>query len=167
MMRNLLNKYTTAITATLFVVVAGSGIAMFFHVGKDIVSELHEWLAMALVAVAGLHIYKNWSAMLIYFRRKTILAPFALTLLAATAFIVPASLEQRQNPIHGLLSKMQSAKLVDVGRVLNVPVDELKSALTAQGFIIKSVDQRLSEIADASQKPPRAVVMTVLGTRRP
>jgi 4-amino-4-deoxy-L-arabinose transferase-like glycosyltransferase len=165
-MRKFFNKYTTAITATLFLVVAGSGIAMFFHVGKNVVSEMHEWLAMVLVAVAGLHIYKNWPAMMSYFRRKTILAPLALTLVAAIAFIVPASLEQRPDGIRGLAQAMQNARLADVGKVLDILPTELEAALKKEGFVIQSSDARISEIAQASDKPGMAVLMTAMNAAR-
>lgn len=165
-MSEFINKYVTAITTALFLAVAASGVAMFFHVGKHVVEQMHEWLAIALVLAAALHVYKNWGALKTYFKRRTIVIPLALTVIAAAAFIVPAAMSQRQNPIPGLLNAMQSAKLADVGRIIDVPAEELQSALKAQGFIIESADQRLSEIASASQRPPMAVVMTVLGTRR-
>jgi 4-amino-4-deoxy-L-arabinose transferase-like glycosyltransferase len=161
-MRNFINKYTTAITATLFLVVAGSGVAMFFHLGKNVLSEMHEWLAVALVLAAGLHIYKNRAALKTYFRRRTIYAPLALALVAAAAFIVPASLSQRGDPVRTLMQAMQNAKLADVGTVLDVLPSELEAALKRQGFVIESSDARLSEIARASDKPARAVLMTVL-----
>jgi Domain of unknown function (DUF4405) len=166
-MSEFVKKYATAATVALFLAVAASGIAMFFHVGKNIVSEMHEWLAMTLVIAAGLHIHKNWGGLKTYFRRRTIFVPLALTVLAAAAFIVPASLSSRQDPIPGLVNALQKAKLADVGRMLDVSPDRLQTALKTKGFIIESVDQRLSEIASASQRPPMAVVMTVLGASRP
>jgi 4-amino-4-deoxy-L-arabinose transferase-like glycosyltransferase len=161
-MRNFINKYTTAITATLFLVVAGSGVAMFFHVGKPVLSEMHEWLAVALVLAAGLHIYKNWAALKTYIRRRTIYAPLALSLVAAAAFIVPASLSERGDPGRTLMQAMQNARLVDVGKVLDLLPTELEAALKKDGFVIESSDARVSEIARASGRPPMAVLMTVM-----
>ncbi len=161
-MRSFINKYTTAITAALFFVVASSGVAMFFHIGKNIVSKMHEWLAVALVIAAGLHIYKNRAALMTYIRRKTILAPLAVALIAAAAFIVPASLAQRGDPARSLMQAMQNARLSDVGSVLNVLPSELEASLKSHGFVIESSDARLSEIARASGKPGMAVLMTVL-----
>ena len=135
---------------------------MFFHLGKDILSEMHEWLAIMLVAAAGLHIYKNWAALMTYVRRRTIVAPLALALVAAAAFIVPASISERSNPTRGLMQAMQNAKLADVGKVLDILPTSLEAALKRQGFVIESSDARISEIARASGKPPMAVLMTVL-----
>jgi len=165
-MRSFINKYTTAVTAALFLVVAGSGVAMFFHVGKNVLSEMHEWLAVTLVIAAGLHIYKNWAALMSYVRRRTILAPLAVALIAAAAFIVPASLSQRGDPVRVLVQAMQNARLADVGKVLDVLPTELEATLKSQGFIIQSSDARLSEIARDSGKPAMAALMTALDAAR-
>ncbi|ODR97611.1 hypothetical protein AUC69_10890 [Methyloceanibacter superfactus] len=52
-------KYITAVAAALFLIVAASGLAMFFHVGEDLVKEMHEWLAVIFVAAIGLHILRT------------------------------------------------------------------------------------------------------------
>lgn len=164
-MSGIINKYATAVTATVFLVVAASGLAMFFHVGEDLVKELHQWLAVVLVAAASLHIYKNWKPLLSYVRRRTILAPLALTVIAAAAFIVPASLSGGENPRARIFQALENARLADVGQMLDVEPDELASTLKTRGFVIASNEQRLAEIAQASNRPPMAVVMTVFGTK--
>ena len=67
-----------------------SGAALFFHVGQGVFHGMHEWLSMLLLAPFALHVWKNWGAMLGYVRRRTLLAPLALTLIAALAFALPA-----------------------------------------------------------------------------
>jgi uncharacterized protein DUF4405 len=160
-------KYITAVSAALFLIVAASGLAMFFHVGEDLVKEMHEWLAVIFVAAIGLHILKNWGGMKTYFRRGTIIAPVALALLAAAAFIVPASLSGHSNPVPALFQTLENAKLADLGRVLDVPADSLSAALKQQGFVVHSPDQRLAEIASGSDRPTMAALMTVLEVKRP
>lgn len=160
-MSGFINKYATAATAALFLVVAASGIAMFFHVGEDLVKELHEWLAVVMVAFAALHIFKNWKPLVGYFRRRTILAPLALTTIAAAVFIVPAAMSSGENPRARIFHALENAKLTDVGQMLEVEADALAETLKTRGFVIASNEQRLSEIAQASNKPPMAVVMTV------
>lgn len=160
-------KYITAVSAALFLIVAASGLAMFFHVGEGLVKEMHEWLAVVFVVAIGLHIFKNWGGMKTYIRRRTIVAPAALALLAAAAFIVPASLSDRHNPGPALFQTLQNAKLADIGRVLDVPAEALAAELQQQGFVVHSAEQRLAEIATGSDRPPRAALMTVLGVERP
>ncbi len=160
-------KYITAVSAALFLIVAASGLAMFFHVGEDLVKEMHEWLAVIFVAAIGLHILKNWGGMKTYFRRGTIIAPVTLALLAAAAFIVPASLSTHSNPVPALFQTLENARLADLGRVLDVPADSLSAALKQQGFVVHSSDQRLAEIASGSDRPTMAALMTVLEVKRP
>ncbi|HUU24546.1 MAG TPA: DUF4405 domain-containing protein [Methyloceanibacter sp.] len=64
MMRESFKKYITAVSTALFLVVAASGLAMFFHVGEDLLKEMHEWLAVMFVAAVGLHVFKNWGGMM-------------------------------------------------------------------------------------------------------
>jgi 4-amino-4-deoxy-L-arabinose transferase-like glycosyltransferase len=156
-------KYITAISAALFLVVAASGLAMFFHVGADLVKEMHEWLAVIFVAAVGLHIFRNWGGMMTYVRRRTIVAPIALAAVAAAAFIVPAALSGGDDPRHVLMQSLQEAKLADLGRVLDVPADSLVARLEQKGFKVGSAEQRLSEIASGSGKPPMAALMTAVG----
>lgn len=166
-MRGWINKYATAITAALFLVVAASGVAMFFHIGKDLVSEMHEWLALTLLVPVALHIYKNWPAMVTYFRRRTILAPLALSLVVAGAFIGMATISGGHGPIPRLIGALENARIADVGRLLDVAPEALEGTLKAEGFVVQSTEQRLSEIAQASNKPPMAALMTVLDAGRP
>lgn len=165
-MTGLISKYSTAATTALFLFVAGSGLAMFFHVGEDMLKEMHEWLAVALVAAAGLHVYRNWAGLVSYFRRRTIFAPLALALVAAAAFVVPAALSQREHPVRALVDTMQNAKLADVSRVLEVSPEALQVALETQGFVIRSAEQRLSEIAQASKRPPMAALFAAVEAAR-
>lgn len=166
-MRGWINKYATAITTALFLVVAVSGVAMFFHVGKDLVSEMHEWLALALLVPVAMHVYKNWPALMTYFRRRTIVAPLALSLLAAGAFMGMATFSGGHSPIPRLIGALENAKLADVGRLLNVAPEVLEGAFKAEGFVVQSMEQRLSEIAQASEKPAIAALMTALDAARP
>ena len=137
-MSDALIKYITAVSAALFVVVAGSGIAMFFGVGEHLVKEMHEWLAVVFAIAVGLHLVRNWKGMVTYFRKRTIAVPAALVAVAAVAFIVPAALNGHEGPMPALFQSLEQAKLDDLARVLNGgggggADDELHNALLRRG----------------------------------
>jgi len=94
-------------------------------------------------------------------------APVALALVAAAAFIVPAALSGHSSPVPALFQTLENAKLADLGRVLDVPTDSLAAKLERQGFVVHSAEQRLAEIASGSDRPPMEALMTVLGMERP
>lgn len=165
-MSDAVKTYITAISAALFLVVGASGLAVFFGIGEDLVKGMHEWLAVIFVLAIGLHLVRNWGGMKTYFRRGTIVTPLVAVLIAATAFIVPAALSGRTDPMPALFHSLENAKLADLGRVLDVPADSLAATLEDQGFVVGSLDQSLSEIAQDSNQPPMAALMTVLNAKR-
>ena len=95
------------------------------------------------------------------------MAPVALALVVAAAFIVPAALSGHSSPVPALFQTLENAKLADLGRVLDVPTDSLAAKLERQGFVVHSAEQRLAEIASGSDRPPMEALMTVLGMERP
>lgn len=161
-MHDLITRYATAAATTLFAVVAVSGVMMFFHVGKGTVAEMHEWLSIVFVAVAGLHVYRNWNAFLGYFRRGTIAVPAALTIAAGLAFVVPAVMAPHMEPMPRLFQAIESARLSDIARLAGAESDTLMAALKARGFAVQSADERVSEIAAKSARPPRLAINTIV-----
>ncbi len=107
-MNETLKKYITAISAALFLVVAASGLAMFFGVDDELVKDMDEWLAVIFVVAVGLHLFRNWGGMMTYVRRRTIVAPVALALVAAAAFIVPAALSGHSRPVPALFQTLKT-----------------------------------------------------------
>lgn len=166
-MKERFKKSVTAVSAALFLIVAASGVAMFFHVGEGLVKEMHEWLALVFVLAVGLHVFRNWGGMVTYFRRRTILTPLAVALVVAAAFIIPAGLSSDSKPVPALFQTLENARLTDLGRVLDVPTEFLAAELKQQGFVVNSSQQRLAEIASTSDRPPQEALMTVLGVERP
>lgn len=153
-MTEIIRKYATAAATALFAVVSISGILMFFHVGKGLVSEMHEWLAMLFVAVAGLHVWRNWTAFTGYFRRGTIALPAAVTAIAAALFIVPAVFTgQHREPVPRLFQAIENARVADIAQLVGASSDTMAAALKAKGFEVRSADQRVVDIASASGKP--------------
>ena len=147
-----LKKYVTAISAALFLIVAGSGLAMFFGIGEDLVKEMHEWLAVIFVVAIG--------------RRGTIIAPVAVAAVAAAAFIVPAALSGRDNPMPVLFRSLEQANLEDLGRVLELPAEGIADILEQKGFTVRSTDLSVSQIAADSGRPPKAALMTIVQAKR-
>lgn len=159
-------KYITAVSAALFLVVAGSGLAMFFGVGKHLVMEMHEWLAVIFVVAIGLHLVRNWGGMTTYIRKRTIFAPVALAAAAAAAFMVPAALSEHDSPMPALFRSLEQAKLDDLAPVLGVPAESMAVVLEQRGFIVHSTDLSLSEIATDSDRKPKSALMTLLDAKR-
>lgn len=165
-MNDVLMKYITAIAAALFVVVAGSGIAMFPGVGKDLVKEMHEWHAIVFAAAIGLHLTRNWKGMAAYFRRGTVLLPAALVAAAGALFVVPAALSPHEGPMPAVFQSLEQANLDNLEPVLGIPAVSMAVVLEQRGFVVHSTDLSLSEIATDSDRPAKSALMAVLDAKR-
>lgn len=68
--------------ACSFLIIAVSGILMFFHVKTGALIILHEWIGLFFIVAAVLHIVLNWRAFLSYLmdRKAAVSIIAALTL---------------------------------------------------------------------------------------
>src|SRR5690554_7845686 len=72
-------NFVTPVLTVIFVVVALTGMLMFFHLFDGYTEVVHEILGLSLVVCTILHIILNWKALKIHFKKKVFL-PAALNL---------------------------------------------------------------------------------------
>ena len=145
----------TPFTAGLFLISAVSGVALFFHIGMGAFHEMHEWLSMLLLVPFGLHVWRNWGGMVRYFRNGALTIPLALTLLLASSFAVPAIMGTKDgNPAAQALALIAEMKLKDLAPLLHRSTEELTIGLRNAGWVIKSDDLTVREIAQDSERRP-------------
>lgn len=154
-------RAVTPIVVAVFAVSATTGVLLFFHLGERLIKELHEWIGLAFVAAAALHIARNARALAGYARRPTLWIAAALALAAAAAFIVPA-LGVRQGEGGGgsraLAGIVLRAPLDEVAPLLDTTPAALGERLTAAGLKVTGTSASLADIAAASGRPPREVL---------
>lgn len=168
MSSELFNKTATPFTAGLFLVSAVSGIALFFHFGGPYFHGMHEWLSMVLLLPFVLHVWKNWTPFVGYFRRGWLVLPLGLSVAAAVAFAVPAltGAERGGNPVRQAVRLITGAKLTDLAPLLKRSPDEVATQLRNAGYTVSSNGQTLAEIAAASGRDPRAILHAVMRTAK-
>lgn len=54
-------RYATAATIATFLVVAITGVLLFYHIGGPYLRTAHDWLGMAFVVAAIFHVVRNWN----------------------------------------------------------------------------------------------------------
>ncbi|MEO7065540.1 MAG: DUF4405 domain-containing protein [Rhodanobacter sp.] len=167
-MNNFMHRYGTPLTAGLFVVSTVSGVALFFHWSPRSFHSMHEWLSMLLIAPFVLHLWKNWTPLLAYAKRKTLLIPLALSVLVAVPFVVMASLNSGRapRPTTQALSLMTQTRLVDLAPVLQSTPESLLQHLQQRGYQASSVQQSPDIIATASAVPAKDILFSLLPTQR-
>lgn len=78
-----LRQWATPLTVGSFLLMAVTGILMFFHLDSGLNKVAHEWLGWAMVAAVGAHLVLNYRAFTTYFRKplaRVIMGSFAAVL---------------------------------------------------------------------------------------
>lgn len=165
-LNDFMHRYGTPLTAGLFTVSAVSGVALFFHWAPRTFHAMHEWLSMLLLAPFVLHLVKNWKPLVAYAKRRTLLVPIALSLLAAVPFALTAGKGRAANPVFQTVTLMTQASLADLAPVLQASPEELLRHLQQQGYQAASTGDTVAAIAAASQAKPNDVLYAMLPGRR-
>jgi hypothetical protein len=139
-------EWATPLTIGAFLLMACTGILMFFHWDTGLNKEAHEWLGWAMVAGVVLHGVANWSALKRHLARGPALAMIGVfvAILAASFFIQPEKAEG--NPAFRTMGLVMQAPLSDVAALSRQTPDELTAKLTAAGFTVQGPSQTLSDI---------------------
>lgn len=163
-----LRRYVTQTTTAVGLVVGVSGGLLFFDLAKRQVHSMHEWLGMAFLAIAVLHVVRHrgsFAAMLRQPRQHVLLAltGFAMLAFVGASFTAPTG---GGNPVHQLADRALDAPLVALAPVLGLGPDEAQRRLAAAGVAVDSPAQSLATLAAANHTDPRRLLGVVLGGRR-
>ena len=160
-------RYSTPLTLGLFVLIGASGVAMFLHLGPGSVRAMHEWLGLALLVPAGLHVARNWNGVKMYARRGQLLAPLAASLVAGALFIAAGMFggASSGNPAFQAAALMTQAPLSDLAPVLKTTPEALEAVLASHGFAAASPKDTLSGLASAAGASTQQVLAAVVAGR--
>ncbi|WP_263833359.1 DUF4405 domain-containing protein [Sulfurospirillum oryzae] len=149
--RNILS----ALLCVVFVIVSITGIMMFFKIRPLSTETLHIWLGLAFVLASCLHLLKNWSAFLSYFKkRSTVLSMLFGVLITAVFIVTPLLMPQQEkgmNPKGKIIGTMMNAPLFKVAAFVDLD-EEMMVKVLADKKIVASSKQSVLEIAKANDK---------------
>ncbi|MDY0028409.1 MAG: DUF4405 domain-containing protein [Pseudobdellovibrionaceae bacterium] len=143
-----LHKWATPLVAGAFLLMAATGILMFFHLDSGLNKEAHEWLGWAFVIGATFHIISNLPAF-----KKKMTKPLSLKIVGVFAVLLLLSfipLEESEG--NGkMLARASMDKLMDtpisvMADVVEKPVGQLIADLNAQGVMIAADNQSIKDV---------------------
>jgi hypothetical protein len=160
---NRLLELSTPAAAASFVVVAATGVLMFLHVSQSQVENLHEWAGLAMVAAAGLHIARNWKALLGYRRRGIALqVSLAVAALGASVFLAAGFLGVERGGLDALRVRIEHAPLAELAPIFDESSEALVTRLQAAGLVDVTPQASPAQIAAASRASERAVLEALI-----
>lgn len=134
----MLRPWATPLVIGTFLVMAVTGSLMFFHYDTAAMKTFHEYAGLAMVVGGLAHLFLNWRAFLIYFRR-----PLAAGLMALGAVVLGLTFVPGVLPgvVSGaglgpkvVMESMGNARIEVLAELAGKPVDQLMTELTAAGF---------------------------------
>lgn len=138
--------WATPLTIGAFVLMAVTGILMFFHLDTGLNKEAHEWLGWAMVAGVAAHVVANFSAFKRHFARGSALAIIGVyvVLLGASFFIQEE--DEGGNPARRASQAVLAAPISAVAGLTSRTPDQLVADLRAAGFQVTSAQQTLNAV---------------------
>ena len=87
-------RMTSVVTGLTFLLVAITGLLLFFHIKSRAIIDLHEWVGIGFLVAAAFHLVLNWKAFVSYLRHRAFWVGFVGVLIAC-ALIISMQSEDR------------------------------------------------------------------------
>jgi len=144
-------SWATPLTAGAFIVLAVTGVLMFFHLDRGLNHDAHEWLGWALLFGAGAHIYSNFPAFKRHLsgRIGKILVGCSIVILGLS-FVSPGETENKKGPGWAPpVIAMARMPFKDLAQVARMTETELRARLMEFKSEAKTVNS-IEELAGQS-----------------
>lgn len=111
-------SFITPLITIIFLVVALSGLLMFFHIFDGYTEVVHEILGVIFVVLLVLHVILNWKALKIHFKKRV----FILSTIVVAVISILLVIQQQKSPKFDtiLIERITNAPIEDVLKVLQV-----------------------------------------------
>ncbi|WP_072680951.1 DUF4405 domain-containing protein [Arcobacter sp. LA11] len=159
MTTNKKREIATSFTTLTFLVIAISGVMMFFHISGMQVKALHNILGLVFVVAGIFHVIVNWKSMKNYFSKKVFIsATIAISIVSAA--LIYASSNQGENPKMLIMQGMINTPVKNSFQVLNVKYEDAIKKLESKN--IRVLDSKsINDIAKANQTSPYKIVKII------
>ena len=111
-------SFITPLITIIYLVVALSGLLMFFHIFDGYTEVVHEILGVIFVVFSVLHVILNWKALKIHFKKRV----FILSTIVVAVISILLVIQQQKSPKFDtiLIERITNAPIEDVLKVLQV-----------------------------------------------
>ncbi len=147
----ILTRHATTFTASLFLISAVSGVALFVHAAPGLFHEMHVWLSLVLLLPVALHVWRNWHGVMNYIRRRALFIPLAISL-AVAAVMAVGSLGGGPGggPGGRAMALVASQPLTTVASLAGITTDDLTQRLADAGLEVTGPTETLRQISQRS-----------------
>jgi hypothetical protein len=160
-------KWTTPLLTGTALLVAVTGVLMFFHAASGLARWTHEWLGLLMVVAAAVHVVVNarglWVSLRPSLAKVAVAAFVAMTLVAS---VLPAQRKGQHGPpgaTAGAEASAATAALADaplerLAPLLEASPAELQQKAVERGLRVPGEQASVRQIALASDRQPSEVL---------
>ncbi|MGB8247638.1 MAG: DUF4405 domain-containing protein [Chlorobium sp.] len=153
-----MKSWATPLAIGSFIILAVTGLLMFFKIEGGYIKPVHEWLSWLMVAGVVLHTVANWKAFLSYFSKIPAVSIISVAVVVtALAVFMPASREGG-NPKMKMMKSIESARLETVAELAGKESGEIIATLAGNGISVSDPSMTIRQIAKANQKKEMEVL---------
>jgi hypothetical protein len=157
-----LRAWATPVTLGAFILMAVTGVLMFFGWRRGLTSEAHEWLSWVFLVGAAAHLAVNWRPLTLHLKSRWGKVSLA-SAIAILAFAVFPSGAPSPHQLHGLIEQaIMDAPLSTVANLAKIAPAEFERRLKARG-IDASLEQSVRELAEQGRVGEREALSIAFG----
>lgn len=149
-------EWATPLTAGAFLLLAVTGLLMFFHADSGLNKVAHEWLSWVLVAGVALHVTANFKAFQNHLkarRGQMLIGLFALIL--AGSFLSVGGKDEP--PFMAPIRALTQAPVSALAQVAQVSPEEFRARMQGAGLNATSDQQTIAELVAGREQQMRVL----------
>ncbi len=156
-----LRAWATPLVIGSFLVMAVTGVLMFFHLEIGLMKTVHEWAGLAMVAGGVAHVVLNWRAFTLYFKR-----PVASTIVALGAIVLGLSAvlsggEGGGNPMVAVMGGLGQSRIEQLAVLRGQDPQELSARLQQMGYTDAAPDQTVAALSGGDRGAQGAILSAI------
>jgi hypothetical protein len=159
--------WATPLTIGSFLLLAVTGILMFFHLDTGLNKLVHEWLSWVLIAAVGLHVTSNLFAFKRYFTQRRALWLMGGAVLVLALSFLPLGGAGGEPPFVAPAKALAAAPLPVLAQVAGVPTAEIRARLQRAGLTVSADSDTVAALVGPETKKQIQVLAKVLPAAAP
>lgn len=166
-MMAVLRTWATPLTAAAFVIMAVTGVLMFFHLDVGLNKQVHEWLGWLMVVAVLAHGWLHWPSLRRYLTAsRSAQATLAVALLVLGASFVVSGEQEGAPPPVLAMQAISRAPLKDVATLAGKPFAQVQHELAAAGLPVRDEAQTLQQLTGGDRSKFGQAMRKLFGAPR-
>lgn len=148
-----LRAWATPLVVGAFLLMAVTGVLMFFHVNTGLAKGMHEWAGLVMVTGGIAHLWLNWRAFTTYLKRPVGAAIMGLGAVAlGVSFLSLGGVGGPGEAIAGVMQSVGNAPVSVLAQLSGKTADDVVATLSGLGLTGATADSTVSALTGGDRE---------------